>query len=63
MKTTLIICLFFVLIGCEKPVDNYVCKECSFIEDNQTITVFVCGEELQKYERDNIKCVIKPCKN
>jgi len=55
MKYLIFILLLF--ISCEKPIEN-TCKECTFVEDNQTITVFVCGEELQKYERDNIKCII-----
>lgn len=61
MKYLIFISLLF--IGCEKPAKEYACKECTFIEDNQPVTVFVCGEELLKYERDNIKCVTIPCKN
>jgi hypothetical protein len=56
-------CLLLLLISCEKPAFENKCKECSFIEDNQLITVFVCGEELLKFERDNIKCITTTCKN
>lgn len=49
-------CLLLLLLGCEKPIDSYECKECIFFEDNQQITIFVCGEELAKYERD-YKCI------
>jgi hypothetical protein len=49
------------LIGCEKPIEQ--CKECTYFEDDKQYTVFVCGEELAKYERDNYKCVLIDSKN
>jgi len=52
--------LLTLFLGCEKPVNE--CKECTYFEDNKELTVFVCGEELQKFERDGFKCVEKPCK-
>jgi hypothetical protein len=58
------------MLSCEK--DNsmpvYECKECTSVSKYETFTIFVCGDELKKYESLNnseIKttCITKPCKN
>lgn len=56
-------CIILLLICCEKPSESYECKECTYIEDDKEYTVFVCGEELQKYENDGLKCVKISCKD
>lgn len=49
-------------MSCEKQPE-YECKECYYTEDNQEMKVFVCGEELKKFESDNYKCLTINHKN
>jgi hypothetical protein len=64
-KWVLSILLLFI-ISCEKePI--YECKECTSVSKYETFTIFVCGDELKKYESLNnsetkTTCITKPCK-
>ena len=55
--------ILFLFVGCEKETENTGCKECTYIEMGIEHKVFVCGEELAKYERDNLPCVKISSKN
>lgn len=62
MKYLLFILLLFV--SCEKEdIKPPQCKECTYIENNEPVKVFVCGDELAKFESDGYPCVKGNVKN
>jgi len=61
MKYLIFISLLF--LSCEKDESGPECKECTYIENNTPVKIFVCGDDLVKFENSGFPCVKIDCKN
>lgn len=50
-----LIFILLILSGCER-IEQETCKTCLYEENGEIKEVFVCGDELQKFENDGRIC-------